>query len=220
MKVSDIHLPAIVKNITFPPMLMITWAGKWGGKSIGGVSRVWRPSVKQGLFQEIHVLKIEEIWCKNVLSAKDSPTPQLEAQKNLCEKYDGYGAFCSCPLLPLANKELKESKGLVMTNTVVVIMASRPTSLHRLLVSLTESSVIAKENILVFTNQPSAPELTLVCQSHGIYTEWTGRASDCEGLHNSRLYEAGLMASLILRPKGMFFLVLEDDMEIEPDIFA
>ncbi|XP_064103432.1 protein O-linked-mannose beta-1,2-N-acetylglucosaminyltransferase 1-like [Macrobrachium nipponense] len=204
------------------PVMMITWVGAVGGSTFGSTSRIMEPEAKQGLFQEFYVPKIEDVsWCgtEGLAVPRWSTKSEWNARRELCQKYDGYGSFCSCPPVPPEPVPRINERIPLASEFLVVVMASRPTALHRLLVSLAEAGT-NRSNILVFTSEVSEPELGLVCQAHGVFHEWTGRASDCNGLHRARLYESGLRAAHILRPQAQFFLVLEDDMLVEPDVFG
>ncbi|XP_066956127.1 uncharacterized protein [Macrobrachium rosenbergii] len=204
-----------------PPVMMITWVGTVGGRTLGSTSRIMEPEAKQGLFQEFYIPKSQDgNWCgtNGLAVPRWSARSEWNARVELCRKYDGYGGFCSCPPVPPEPVPRINRRIPLASEALVVVMASRPTALHRLLVSLAEAGT-NMSNILVFTNEVSELELGLVCQAHGVFHEWTGRASDCNALHRARLYESGLRAAHILRPEAQFFLVLEDDMEVERDLF-
>ncbi|XP_068214763.1 protein O-linked-mannose beta-1,2-N-acetylglucosaminyltransferase 1-like [Palaemon carinicauda] len=200
------------------PEIMITWIGIVGGNTIGSTSRFPLPDRQPGLFQEFYIPRSNDVrWCGSDRVPRWSKEGEWKATVELCQKYDGYGRLCSCPPAPPPPVPRINKVNSLASEAAVVVLASRPTALHRLLESL-EKVGTNKSNILVFTNDV-VPELDLVCRSHGVFFEETGRASDCSALHKTRLYESALRASHILRPKAQFFLVLEDDMVVERDLF-
>ncbi|XP_063888760.1 protein O-linked-mannose beta-1,2-N-acetylglucosaminyltransferase 1-like [Scylla paramamosain] len=222
------------------------WVGVVGSvRAAGEASVIWRPwnRNRQILTWEIHLPKAPEVpWCGggggsiSPLDSKEEEEEEEEeeegggvgagrwaARAELCTAHDGYGAWCNCPPPPpppspprvLQNNTVASTWRI--ENVVTVVLARHPPALHRLLISL-ENAGAEPKDILVFTGQQQkAPkELQLVCKSHGVHLEITGRSSDCMGLHVARLYESALMASLILRPKASFFITLEDDMVVLP----
>ncbi|XP_050729084.1 uncharacterized protein LOC127004905 isoform X2 [Eriocheir sinensis] len=203
--------------------LTVVGGGGGGGAMMGGTSVTLHP--KRHLAWEIHLPKDPEApWCEGVgppawVGAGDG---RWTARVELCSAHDGYGAWCTCPSPPSPSPPPPLQVGVSTwgsNGVVTVVLASHSAALHRLLVSLAAAGAAA-EDLLVFTAQREAPkEMRLVCQSHGVHLEPTGRASDCMGLHVTRLYESALRAALILRPKATFIVTLEDDMEVFPSFY-
>ncbi|XP_063601200.1 uncharacterized protein LOC134777306 [Penaeus indicus] len=151
---------------------------------------------EQKLFMmEMYVpLLPESPWCGRdartpVPSASRAGSERWAARAELCSRYDGYGSWCACsgrddPFPPHFRPRESERRGKQTTKTeakkevektaepeeiLTVVLASRPTALHRLLESLEASkgTDILQESVLVFAST-ATEELSLVCASHGV----------------------------------------------------
>nr|XP_045617135.1 uncharacterized protein LOC123769838 isoform X1 [Procambarus clarkii]XP_045617136.1 uncharacterized protein LOC123769838 isoform X2 [Procambarus clarkii] len=216
------------------------WVGVVGGGTLGQVGGSWRVSL------ELYLPRAPDVpWCGSALpSTLDEP--RWASRVELCTTYDGYGNWCFCPPSPIlppppplaapplpppplaapplplhalynTTTSMPQAMAAGLEDAVTVVLASRPESLHRLLVSVAVAGA-PLSSVLVFVSELSH-EVLKVCESHGVQVEETGRASDCTGLHIARLYESALTASLILRPKADYFIILEDDMIVAPTFY-
>ncbi|XP_071541045.1 uncharacterized protein [Panulirus ornatus] len=214
-----------------PTMSRVAWAwvGVVGGSTLGQVGGVLPPGTRRKLHLELYLPRVPDTpWCAGAPRPASEDDTRWAARVELCSLYDGYGEWCSCPpttgIEPWPGQESAPAftvKGTTtpdLTDVVTLALATRPDALHRLLVSLAAAAGGKNVSIVVFTNEPSH-ELTKVCESHGVQLEATGRASDCLGLHVSRLYESALRATLILKPRASFIITLEDDMEVFPTFY-
>ncbi|KAG7166180.1 O-linked-mannose beta-1-2-N-acetylglucosaminyltransferase 1-like 21 [Homarus americanus] len=181
------------------------------GASRSNVVWAWVGVVNGGTLGQVG----DNPWCGGLSHPPREESGRWAARAELCQDYDGYGTWCSCPPPPPPAPQLHHSSTTTMLwegrgalkDAVTIVLASRPDALHRLLLSVRAAGA------------PSSSINVFVCESHGVQLEETDRSSDCEGLHVTRLYESSIMTTLILRPKHQFFIILEDDMEVLPTFY-
>nr|XP_053648502.1 uncharacterized protein LOC128699790 [Cherax quadricarinatus] len=204
------------------------WMGVVGGGTLAQMAASSHFLVHQRAFLEVLLPRTpDEPWCPGVRPPSEDGR-RWAARVALCTAYDGYGDWCSCPPPSLQTAVAPEvapprrtyshiSQEGDLDDAVTVILASRPESLHRLLMQVWEAGV-HPTHVIVFTSD-ATQEMRQVCESHGVYLEETQRSSDCAALHITLLYESALTAALVLRPRAEYFITLEDDMVLKPTFY-
>ncbi|XP_074595619.1 protein O-linked-mannose beta-1,2-N-acetylglucosaminyltransferase 1-like isoform X2 [Brevipalpus obovatus] len=140
-------------------------------------------------------------------------------RRSFCNRIEGYGQVCSCndPALLSFNPEpLPDNK--VHDVPVTIIASNRPHYLYNMLRSLLSAQGSNKDMITVFIDGYFEEPLE-VTKLFGL----RGIQHTPIGVKNARIsqhYKASLTATFNLYPDSQYAIILEEDLDVSPDIFS
>ncbi|CAH3198689.1 unnamed protein product, partial [Porites evermanni] len=139
-------------------------------------------------------------------------------RKEFCEKFEGYGSVCSCSNpAPLDIKTDPLPNGEKITLPVAIIASNRPNYLYRMLRSVLAAQGADPSKITVFIDGYFEEPLA-VARLFGIRgIQHTPISS--KNARISQHYKASLTTTFNLYPDAKFMIILEEDLDVSPDIF-
>lgn len=139
-------------------------------------------------------------------------------RKEFCEKFEGYGSVCSCSNpAPLDIKTDPLPNGEKMTLPVAIIASNRPNYLYRMIRSVLSAQGADPSKITVFIDGYFEEPLAVarLFSIRGI--QHTPISS--KNARISQHYKASLTTTFNLYPDAKFMIILEEDLDVSPDIF-
>ncbi|WAR23362.1 PMGT1-like protein [Mya arenaria] len=137
-------------------------------------------------------------------------TPETARRREFCQKYEGYGAVCSCGApepLSFTVKPL-EVDG-VLDVPVTIIASNRPAYLYRMLRRLLQTSGVPVDKI----TEPL--DVTRLFNIRGIQHAPLGQKNARIAQH----YKASLTATFNFFPDSGYVIIIEEDLDVSPDFF-
>ena len=213
----------LLKRLGSKRVSHLGWRDMWamvtvkGGKLLGeGYSKSpefnsWGAPVV--LKVELPLVPLEESECNW------PETEENRRRRSFCNRIEGYGQVCSCsdpaPLSfhpePLPDNKVKDIP-------VTIIASNRPHYLYNMLRSLLSAQGANKEMITVFIDGYFEEPLE-VTKLFGL----RGIQHTPIGVKNARIsqhYKASLTATFNLFPQALYAIILEEDLDVSPDLFS
>ncbi|CAH1773117.1 unnamed protein product [Owenia fusiformis] len=213
----------LLKSLGSDKAQVIGWRDMWAMVTIKGGAKLGESHSKSADLQswgspillkaDIPLRPVEETEC-------DWPQSDVnERRRAFCSKIEGYGSVCSCkdpaPLeffpAPLADNRVHDVP-------VAVIASDRPHYLYRMLRSLLSAHGVNPSMITVYIDGYFEIPLE-VAKLFGI----RGIQHTPIGIKNARIsqhYKASLTATFNLYPDAKYAIILEEDLDVSPDIFS